>query len=233
MVLQFILAICLCGVFCLIPLAMYFMWLAQVTRREHPKLLSGQWDFAGLLLGLSGFIVFGGGLLLTLCQSNFRYWMRGNFEALRAAWIQERVTWTMLVVFYLLVITGIAGLTLLARRRTVVVYNVEPAVFETALVEVFDQLGRPVERRGRLWVGGGTPLCAVDTFEAGRTVTLRWVSDDERLFEEVDRQLRAALATQSTGDNPASRWLMAAAVGSAATIACCFGLLLYGISLLR
>jgi hypothetical protein len=232
LVLPFILAICLCGVFCLIPLAMYFMWLAQVTRREHPKPISGQWDFAALLLGLSGFIVFGGGLLLTLCQSNFRYWMRGNFEALRAVWIQERVTWTLLVVFYLLIVTGIAGLTLLARRRSVVVYNVEPAAFEALLAEVFDQLGRPVERRGRLWVGG-TPLCAVDTFEAGRTVTLRWVSDDERLFEEVDRQLRAALATQSTGDNPASRWLMAGAVGSAATIACCFGLLLYGLSLMR
>lgn len=232
MVVPFIIAICLCGVFCLIPLALYFMWLAQVTRREHPRPVSGQWDFAGLLLGLSGFIVFGGGLLLTLCQSNFRYWMRGNVEALRAAWVQERVTWTLLVVCYFLVVAGIAGLTLLSRRRSVVVYNVEPGVFEAALAEVFDQLGRPVERQGRLWVSG-VPLCAVDTFEAGRTATLRWLSDDERLFEEVDRQLRAALATQSTGDNPASRWLMMCAIGTAATIACCFGLLLYGLSLMR
>jgi hypothetical protein len=232
LVLPFILAICLCGVFCLIPLALYLMWLTQITRREHPKPIAGQWDFAGLLLGLSGFVVFGGGLLLTLCQSNFRYWMRGNAEALRGAWIQERVTWTLLVVFYLLVIAGIAGLTLLARRRTVVVYNVEPAAFESLLIEVFDQLDRPVERRGKLWVSG-TPLCELDTFEGGRTVTLRWVSDDVRLFEEVDRQLRAALATYSTGDNPASRWLMAAAVGCGTTVACCFGLLLYGLSLMR
>lgn len=232
MVLPFILAVCLCGVFCLIPLALYLWWLAQVTRRDHPKPISGPWDFAGLLLGLSGFVVFGGGLLLTLCQSNFRYWMRGNVEAFRGAWIQERVTWLLLVSVYLLAVGGIAGLTLLARRRSVVVYNVEPAAFETLLSEVFDQLGRPAERRGRLWVSAG-PLCEVDTFEGGRTATLRWASDDTRLFEEVDRQLRAALATQSTDDNPASRWLSAAAVGTATTAACCFGLLLYGLSLMR
>ena len=232
MVLPFILAICLCGVFCLIPLTTYLWWLARITRYEHPKPVSGQWDFVGLMIGLSGFIVFGGGLLLTLCQSNFRYWMRGNAEALRGAWIQERVTWMLLVAFYLLVVAGTAGLTLLARRRTVVVYNVEPAVFEMLLAEVFDQLDRPVERRGRQWISG-LPLCELDTFEGGRTVTLRWVSDDVRLFEEVDRQLRAALATQSAGDNPASRWLMAAAVGCGVTVLCCFGLLLYGLSLMR
>src|SRR5262245_21708098 len=158
--------------------------------------------------------------------------MRGNMEGLRGAWIQERVTWMVLVAFYLLVVAGIAGLTLLARRRTIVVYNIEPAAFETLLTEVFDQIGRPVERRGRLWVGG-TPLFELDTFEGGHTVTLRWVSEDVRLFEEVDRQLRAALATHPAGDNPASRWLMAATVGCAVSAACCFGLLLYGLSLLR
>jgi hypothetical protein len=232
LVVPFILAICLCGVFCLIPLALYFFWLAQVTRGEHPKVLSGTWDFAGLLLGLSGFIVFGGGLILTLFQSNFRYWMRGNFEALRAVWIQERVTWMLLVSFYLLVVASVAGLTLAARRRSVVVYNIEPAAFEVLLGEVFDHLGRTVERRGRVWASGA-PLCELDTYEAGHTVTLRWVSDDVRLFEAVERQLRAALATQTAGENPASRWLTAAGVGSAVTVVCCFGLLLYGLSLLR
>ena len=82
MVLPYILAICFCGVFCLIPLAMYLLYMARITRRDHPTPVSGAWDFAGLAVGLSGFIVFGGGLLLTLFQSNFRYWMRGNVEAL-------------------------------------------------------------------------------------------------------------------------------------------------------
>jgi hypothetical protein len=229
--LPYIIAICLCGVFCLIPLAMYLLWLAQITRREHPKPIAGSWDFAGLLLGLSGFIIFGGGLLLTLFQSNFRYWMRGNVEALRAAWIQERVTWMLLVGCYLVVVIGWALLILVARRWSLVVYNIEPPAFESMLVEVFEQLGKPVERRGKLWASD-VPLCEVDTFEGGRTVTLRWVSNDVRLFEDVTRLLRAALATHPTGDNPASRWLMCAAVGVGSVVACSFGLLIYGLSLM-
>jgi hypothetical protein len=232
LVLPFILAVCFCGVFCLIPLGLYLWWLSLVTRREHPKPIAGAWDFAALLLGLSGFVVFGGGLVLTLFQSNFRYWMRGNAEALRGAWVQERVTWMLLVACYLFVVAAVAGLTLAARRRSVVVYNVEPAAFEALIGEVFDQMGRPVTRQGKVW-SNGAPLFELDTFEGGRTVTLRWVSADGTLFDEVDRQLRAALATQSTGDNPAGRWLTAAAVGVATTAACSFGLLMYGLSLMR
>lgn len=232
MTVPFILVVCLAGVFCLIPLAMYLTWLAQITRRDRPTVVSGAWDFAGLVVGLSGFILFGGGMVLSLLQSNFRFWMRGNFEALRAVWIQERVTWSLLAFFYLALVVGAVGLTLLARRRSLVVYNVEPAAFEALLTEVFEQLGRAVERRGKLWVGG-VPLFELDAFEGGRTVTLRWVSDDPRLFEDVSRQLREALATHPTAENGVTRWLMAGAVGSGATVLCCFGLLVYGLSLIR
>jgi hypothetical protein len=221
----------MCGVFCLIPLAMYLLWMASVTRRERSVPVSGTWDFAGLVLGLSGFIVFGGGLLLHLFQSNFRYWMRGNVEAFRAAWMQERVTWMLLVGFYLAIVFGWVALTLAMRRRSLVVYNVDPATFETTLLEVFDQLGCPIERRGKLWIGA-SPLLELDTFEGGRTVTVRWVSPDQRLFEDVNRLLRAALATQSTGENPASRWIMSAAVGTSVIVVCSFGLLLYGLSVM-
>ncbi len=232
MTVPFILIVCLAGVFCLIPLAMYLMWLAQITRRDHPTAVSGSWDFAGLALGLSGFILVGGGMVLSLLQSNFRFWMRGNFEALRAVWMQEQATWSLLVFFYLVLVLGAIGLALLARRRSLVVYNVEPAVFETILVEVFEQLGRAVERRGKLWVAGA-PLFELDTFEGGRTVTLRWTSDDQRLFEDVTRHLRAALATQSTVKNAVTGWLMAAAVGSGTVVLCCFGLLIYGLAPIR
>jgi hypothetical protein len=231
LVLPFIVSVCLCGTFCLAPLTMYLMWLARLTRREHPTPISGPWDFAGVLVGLSGFIVVGGGLVLTLFQSNFRFWMRGRAEGLRNAWSQESTTWILFVAIYLLVVLGCAGLTLLARRRTLVVYNVEPAAFETVLREIFDQLGRPIERRGKLW-SDGIPLCEVDTFEAGRTVTLRWVSGDVRLYEEVTRQLRAALAAQFTAENPVNQWLTAGAVGSGVLALCSCGLLLYGLSII-
>jgi hypothetical protein len=224
LVVPFVLAVLLCGVFCLFPLAIYLLRLGHMTRREHPTAISGTWDFVGLLFGLSGFILFGGGIVLTLLQSNFRFWMRGNFEGLRALWVQERLTWGLIVLTYLLVVVGSAVLAFMSRRRNLVVYNVEPAAFERLLAEIFDQMGRPIERHGKLWIAG-EPLLELDTFERGRTVTLRWVSDDQRLFEEVDRQLRTALTKEMTDHNPATSWLMVSAMGCGVAAACCLGLL--------
>lgn len=226
------LVVCLAGLFCLTPLAVYLFWLAVLARREHPTVVSGPWDFTGLVAGLSGFVLFGGGLVLTLLQSNFRYWMRGNFEAFRGAWASEKYSWMLLAGLYLLFVIGGIALTLASRRRSLVVYNVEPAEFEATLAEVFEHLGRPVERRGNQWVGG-VPLFELDRFDGGKTVTLRWVADDRLLFQEVERLLRGAVAGLAPGDNPAGLWLMASAGGIGFGAALFFGLLLVGVFSLR
>jgi hypothetical protein len=59
------------------------------------------------------------------------------------------------------------------------------------------------------------------------------VSDDQRLFEEVSRQLRAALATMTTEDNPAAKWLFSSFVACGAVVLCSSGLLIFAISLMR
>jgi len=203
---------CLAGVISLTPVALYLLWLSILTRRDRPTLLPGAWDFTILLAGLSGFILFGGGLLLTLMQSNVRYFMRGNFEALREAWGKEHLAWVLTVLAYLMFVIGGSLLTLQARRRSLVVYNIEPDQFEAVLGEIFEHLNRPVERRGNLWVGG-VPLCEVEPFTAGQTVTFRWLSEDVLLFQEVERQLHEAVKTISSPDNPATRWLSSAVAG--------------------
>lgn len=209
------------GFVCLAPLSVYLLWIALVARRDRSTVVSGAWDFAGVVAGLSGFILFGGGLVLHLFQSGFRYWMRGNFESLRQAWGNDKYTWMLLSAAYLLGVVGAVALGVAARRRSLVVYNVEPAEFETTVAEVFEQLGRPVERHGNVW-GGATPLFELDRFEAGKTVTLRWVSDDRLLFQEVERLLREAVGNIPAGDNQAARWIMSCAGGVAALAAGCF-----------
>jgi hypothetical protein len=227
----FILVLCVVGSFCLAPLAIYLLWLAQITRRSRPFMIAGAWDFAGLLIGLSGFVFVGGGLVLSLLQSNFRYWMRGNFESLRAAWAQERGSWTLLACTYLALVVCWIILTLSSRRRSLVVYNIDPVLFEDTLVEIFEHQNRPIERRGNLWVSG-VPLFELENFPRGRTVTLRWLNQNRQLFQEVERQLRGALRSLFCDDNAVTHWLMAAAVGTGASALSCFGLLIYALHLL-
>ena len=226
-----ILVICLIGACCLAPLAVYLLWLAQITRRDRPTIISGTWDYAILIIGLSGFIVFGGGLFLSLMQSNVRYWMRGNFESLRAAWGQERVTWILLSFLYILIVVGGIVVTLLSRRRSLVVYNVDVAVFESTVNEVFEHLSHPVERRGNVWFSGG-PLFQLERFPRGRTATLRWLSDDHLLFQDVERLLREAVRSIYTEDNAVTQWIMAAAFGVGLSAISCFGLAIYAIRLM-
>jgi hypothetical protein len=205
----------LASVFSLAPLLVYLVWLSYITRRDRPTVLTGPWDFAAVLAGLSGFILFGGGLLLVLLQSNVRFLMRGNFEALRDAWVKEQLAWVVTIVLYMVFVIGGAFLTLQSRRRTLVIYNVDPPSFEAATTEVFEQLGKPVERRGKVFTSG-LPFCEVDSFEGGRTVILRWVSEDLVLFQEVERHLRENLKSLAPADNPAARWISTSvvAVGS-------------------
>ncbi len=229
---QYILVVCLAAVFCLTPLALYLFRFALITRRDHPTVISGPWDFVGLVAGLSGFILFGGSLILFLFQSNFRYWMRGNAESLRIAWGREGVTWIILAALYLLFVIGTIALTLASRRRSLVVYNVDPAAFEATVTEVFEHLGRPIERKGKLWIAS-IPLFELDSFAGGHTVTLRWVSEDQTLFQEVDRLLREALRNVVTEENATTRWLMAFAGGLGFWALCCLGLLLFFAASLR
>ncbi|MBA4064212.1 MAG: hypothetical protein C0501_10950 [Isosphaera sp.] len=223
---NFVPVLCLSGLVCLAPLAVYLLWLGLVTRRDRPTVVSGPWDFAALVAGLSGFLLFGGGLVLSVLQENVRYWMRGNFESLRRAWGDEKYTWMLLSVAYLLMVGGGVALALANRRRSLVVYNVDPDEFEADAAGVFERLGRPVARQGRVWAAGGTPLFELDRFDGGRTVTFRWVAKDLALFREAERLLREAAGNSPSDDNPATRWLMAAAGGAGFSAGVFFGLLM-------
>ena len=216
----FFLVVCLAAVLCLGPLAGYLLWLTTLTRRERPTLVSGAWDFSVLLAGLSGFILFGGTLLLTLVQSNARFLTRGNFEAIKNSWGQEKTSWTLVALGYVALVVGGVYVTLSARRRTLVVYNVEPERFEATVNEVFEHLNRPLERQGNRW-SSGVPLFELEPFVGGKTVTLRWLSDDKLLFQDVERHLREALRTVIAPENPAGRWFASFASGSVIIIAFC------------
>lgn len=227
MTLPVILTACLGVVLCLCPLTIYLIWVSVLNRRDHPTPVDGTWDFAGLLLGLSGFLLFGGATVVSLFQSNVRYWQRGNGEAARAAWEHEKRAWAVYAGAYVLGVGGAAALGFRGRRRTLVVYNIDPDDLDESLTGAVRAAGREPQRRGHQWFADRL-LCEAEPFEAGRAVTVRWLSDDRGLCQEVERHLRRAVpSVPSPGPTPVAAVLSSVIGVSTALILICFFLLVY------
>jgi hypothetical protein len=134
----------------LIPVALYCLILAVINRRERPVMVSGVWDFVGLLFGVSGFfLVTAPGILGTLySKSLYALTVEGEAptgaETLGELWLHW---WGILLVYYGAVV-GAAFALLWARRNKTVIYNVEPDAVDKALTHGIGRLGLVAMRSG-------------------------------------------------------------------------------------
>jgi hypothetical protein len=222
-----ILAACFVGVFCLAPLAVYLLWLAAVHRRGRPVPLSGGGDLAALLVGLAGFLLAGAVVTLTLAQSGFRSWARGNFAQLRANWDVDHALWLWTLAAYLLLVGAAVAGSFYRRRQSLVVYNVHPSAADAAVTAALAAAGRPATRFGHRWADNAGELAAVRPFHAMNQVTISVLARDPRLAEEIDRQLRTALAATPPAGGAVGSWIASAAWSCGLTAVCCFGLLAF------
>ncbi|HXG09353.1 MAG TPA: hypothetical protein VNK04_06150 [Gemmataceae bacterium] len=131
----------------LVPLAIYFGVLGLINRRQRPLVVSGPWDFAGLLFAVSGFLFFGGPSILAWL--NNRWELAQLFNSRRDAAGPGYYFWLGLWVLYFVVVVGGAGLLLWSRRNQLAIYNIEPAVFDEALAQALDRLGLAWSRAGQ------------------------------------------------------------------------------------
>jgi hypothetical protein len=221
-----IVAYCVLLVFCLAPLTMYFAWLGVLNRRQRPTIIGGTWDLAALVAGLSGFILFGGGLLVAGLHSNARIVARGNWEQVRAAWGQERVAWGVVAAGYLVIVGGGIALTAIARSRTLSVYNVEREQVVAAVEGALAEIGVSAARFGNVWSDQRT-LVVMDAFDGLCHVNLRLAFPDNRIREELERSLRLRLQVLSPAENPAAGWLALLSTGSITVMLLCVGLVAY------
>lgn len=220
------------GVLCLTPVAMYLSWVGGLHRKPRPTVVGGGWDFAALLAGLSGLVLFGGGVLVAAFHSNVRYAARGNWEQLQAVWGQERVAWAAFALGYVVVVVGTVALVARSRQRSVAVYNLDRDRAEAAVSDVLADAGVNATRFGDVW-SDGRGVVAIDAFDALRHVTVRFVSPDPRLCEELDRGLRKRLATVPSADHRVAGLMYSAAVACSGAIACCLALIAYFLYLTR
>lgn len=215
-----------CGVFCLTPVAVYLVWLGSVNRKDRPTVVGGVWDLVGVLAAVSGFVLFGGALLVAGIQSNARFAARGNWDQLRAAWDREQAMWLAIAGGYLLVAGGSAVLGLVARSRSLSVYNTSRERVEAVLDEVLTGLGVNAARYGNIW-SDGKPIVGIDVFYGLRHVTV-WVLDPDPQFrQEFERDFRKRVGTEVSPDNPVGPWFTSAAVTVGMTIASCLFLMVY------
>jgi hypothetical protein len=211
---------------CLMPLAIYLLYLSHLNGRTPPTLVPGPWDFGAVLLGLSGFLLLAGPLLITLLDSTWRGYAFGGWADLKMVGQREALAGTLMAVGYLTIVgTGVTWL-LRGRRPVTAVYNVAAAATESAVVGVLDDLGHPWRRANGLIEIAPRPQAdasgpsfphevatvRVDAFPATGHATLRWGGAADGVRREVEAALPRALAAFAGARNPVAGWLFTAAV---------------------
>ena len=198
------------------PLGIYCLILGALNRRERPVLVSGRWDFAGVLLGASGFLLVVGPAVLSSLDERWRiYWLwgqAGNEE--RDGGIGHHLWMAARYVYFLGVVAGAAWM-LKRRGETTAVYNVDRAVLEVALARVLERLGVSWRRAGNHFFLKSNPLgphaseipsLEVESFTALHHATLRWQGVDEPIRQDIERELDQVLAGMPASNNQVAGW---------------------------
>jgi hypothetical protein len=222
--LSIIVIICLCGVFCFGPLSLYLTWLGAVNRRNRPTVMAGTWDFVALIAGLSGFLIFGGGMLLALLQSSIRALFSGNFAAFHLAWEAEHLAWMVIALVYFLSVAGLVFFSLRSRIHSLSVYNMNRDQMELVIETTLAEMGLSATRFGNVWAQDHG-IVSLDTFPGFRHATVRFLVSDERLREELERALRLRLSTVFMMPNPIAVWITSASMFCLFFALACVGLL--------
>jgi hypothetical protein len=202
----------------LFPLWVYCLFLAAVNRRPRPVVVAGTWDFLGVVLALSGFLVVGGPAALSNLTTAVHALPQATDEPAALA-PRQVLLGTLLVLYFVVLVVGVAAV-LRQRRGVTAVYNVNPAVFDEVFGQVLDQLGYGWTRAGNRYYlrsaepvssGERTVIVEADAFPPLCHVTVRWDGDDRATRQEVEGELTRALAAVRTRYNPAGGWFLSAA----------------------
>ena len=203
---------------CLVPLAAYLLYAGGLNARTPPTLVPGPWDFAAVLLGLSGFLLLAGPLLLSVLDSHLRSYLYGNWADLRSVGSREVRAWSFMAAGYLMIVGSLVSLLLRLRRRLTAIYNVVPEAVESALTTVLEDKGFAWRRGvGRIEISAGrggeiTAAVRVTVFPVTGHAALRWYGDYAGVRHDVEAALPGALAGSAANQNPTAGWLYTAAV---------------------
>jgi hypothetical protein len=210
----------LCILIAVCPVAIYCVILARINRGPHPVVVAGIHDCAGLLLAMSGLLlVVLPGILTDFNFSARDIWLNNHYSSMKVlghqAWL---VFYACLVALYVLGVFGGGIFLLLSRRRVTSIYNVEPVVLDSILLQTLERLGVESTRVGnRVLVGypkdssgGRQPnlLVEVNPWPALRHVTLHWSEESAPGRKEIESEFVRALSAVQTPGHTVGAWLM-------------------------
>jgi hypothetical protein len=178
------------------------------------------------LLGLSGFLLTGGALMLVTIDSTWRNLaFNGTFNRLREVWHGSGATGSTIVGCYFVAMAAMIGVFMNLRRKATVVYNIDPSSLPGILTAAADarKLGWRTVLGGIEISAGGfrTALVLIDTFSAARNATLKWIDSDPLLRREVEAELAIAMRSTPSPANPFGGWLLTTAVAVFTTMVLC------------
>lgn len=202
---------------CLFPLSLYCLFLAMLHQRRRPTLISGPWDFVGVLIALSGFLIVGGSTLVFALNGVARDWLlRGvSWQTFADFHAREGRLTLLLWGAYILVLLGGAILLFYFRRKTIALYNIDPEELEDVLKGMFERLGLRWKRTGNRWTveQNDQALAAFDADGSAvmRHVALRWqFTATETIRADLEAELARDLAAHASADSHASGWFLTA-----------------------
>src|SRR5262249_31602793 len=103
--------------------------------------------------------------------------------------------------------------------RTLSVFHVDRSTIEATIDMVLAEIGVPAIRSGNVW-SGDRPVLSIDSFSGLRHVSIRFLSTDPRVCEELERGLREKLALAPPSAAPFAFLLSSAAIASFAAVIC-------------
>lgn len=215
---------------CLLPLAMYMLFLGWLNQRRRASVLSGSWDFTCLLMGLSGFVVLLGPMVLTLLDSAWRNWLFTG--RLARAGRADTILWSLSAGMWLLLLACTILWLYAGRKRTTVVYNIEDTELEEPIRATCEKLGLSWRRTHGIWLiipvaeSSRSPDPAVrdasglsgvmphtdplfletSSFPTMKHLTLHWSDNHVQIRRQIEEELTRHMLTRPVPANPAGSW---------------------------
>jgi hypothetical protein len=218
----------------LFPLAIYCLTLAMINRRPQPVVVPGTWDCVGLIFAFSGFLMIVAPYVIHDLFNRYERSLpfRNVKDISQATDDAETLRWAVLILYCLVVVGGVALLVWWRRTKTIV-YNADPDRFYHVLSRILGQLGygQPpaaavpslpeADEQGILDLAqfAQTPpttppaiplqdLFEVEIFAPLSNVTMHWRTNDAKIRQQIEDELRRHIAEARLDDNPAGTWIM-------------------------